>query len=303
MPRKSQSPLDKAARLLDLVPYIHAHQGIALEALAKTFGVTEKELTEDLTTLWMCGLPGYTPLELMDLSFDSGYVSIRNAATLEKPRSITLEEAVALILGLDLIFSVIPTDRQDLISLTQSLRERILHIVNLPPSISVTPHLQPQIQVAISAALADNSGLVIEYHSLYRDELSSRTILPIELQQEQGHSYLHAYCYSANDFRFFRVDRITKAEKTKVERPKDLVPHEIPKVPFRAQVLRSSRETAERFGLRDISVGEEFASSSYSTEWIERAFLASGDSLKLIAPSQMRESLAKRAQSILDRYL
>jgi proteasome accessory factor C len=92
---KSQStPVEKAARLLDLVPFISTHQGIALAELAEEFNLSESELLSDLNTLWMCGLPGYTPLELIDLEFESGYVSIRNAEVLQRVRLLTKQELV-----------------------------------------------------------------------------------------------------------------------------------------------------------------------------------------------------------------
>ena len=85
MGKKFSAPLERTARLLDLVPYISSHQGISVKELASVFEVTQPQMINDLTTLWMCGLPGYTPLELMDLDFDSGFVTISNAPTLSKP--------------------------------------------------------------------------------------------------------------------------------------------------------------------------------------------------------------------------
>jgi proteasome accessory factor C len=79
MAKQAASPIAKTARLLDLVPFITTHQGISIKDLAKEFAISTEELLDDLNTLWMCGLPGYTPLELIDLSFESGFVSIRNA--------------------------------------------------------------------------------------------------------------------------------------------------------------------------------------------------------------------------------
>ncbi len=303
MAKRTESPLKKTARLLDLVPYIHAHQGISLSELATTFGITTEELTQDLTTLWMCGLPGYTPLELMDLDFDSGYVSIRNAQTLEKPRTISHEEGVALLLGLDIIRSGISPDRLDLIEHIESLRRRISQVVNLPDSVSVIPQVNQQIQATIDRALYEKSGLSIQYHALYRDEISSRTIFPIEITQSQGNSYLHAYCESAKNFRFFRIDRITTAEISDVKKPEKVSAQAVDQIKFSACVLKSSRDTAERFAISPMTEGVVFQSTSYSVQWIERSVLASGDSLRLISPSHIRDSIAKKAKSILDFYL
>lgn len=303
MAKKTQSPLEKTSRLLDLVPYIHAHQGIALNDLADTFRVTTDELTEDLTTLWMCGLPGYTPLELMDLDFDSGYVSIRNAQTLEKPRAISHEEGVALLLGLDLIRSAISPERDDLLAHIDSLRQRISHVVKLPNSLSASPEVNQTIRATIDKSLSEKSGLTIDYHAVYRDAVTSRTIYPLEILQSQGKSYLHGYCYSAKDFRYFRIDRISMASQATVEKPTDVTSHTPEKIPFVVEVLKPSRDAAERFEFSKISEGIQIESTSYSVQWIERAVLASGGSVKIISPSNIRASIAEKAQSILDRYL
>jgi proteasome accessory factor C len=303
MAKKQTSPLEKVSRLLDLVPFIHAHQGISLDELASNFGVTSEELTEDLTTLWMCGLPGYTPLELMDLDFDSGYVSIRNAQTLEKPRSITHEEGVAILLGLDLIRINIPSDRADLINCIETLRKRISQSMNLPDSLNVNPVINQNYFNVIESALGEKTGLTIEYHSLHRDELSSRNVFPLEIVRENGYLYLHAYCYLANDFRHFRIDRIVSLSKTDLGSPRDVMPQHNQKISASVRLLRSSRDTSERFALDNPSVGNEFQIESYSEQWVQRAVLASGDSVELLSPRTIREIIAKRAQSILDCYL
>ncbi len=303
MAKKQASPLEKASRLLDLVPYIHAHQGIPLDELASKFGVTSEELTEDLTTLWMCGLPGYTPLELMDLDFDSGYVSIRNAQTLEKPRSITHEEGVAILLGLDLIRTNIPSNRADLILCIETLRKRICQSINLPDSLKINPAINLGNFNIIEKALHEKNGLVIEYHSLHRDELTSRKVYPLEIVRENGNFYLHAYCYFASDFRHFRIDRIVSLEITDLRSPRDVLPPHNRKISASARLLKSSRDTSERFALDNPLVHDEFDIESYSEQWVQRAVLASGDSVELLSPRTIRENIAKRAQSILDCYL
>ncbi len=303
MVKKQTSPLERASRLLDLVPYIHAHQGISLDELASNFGVTSEELTEDLTTLWMCGLPGYTPLELMDLDFDSGYVSIRNAQTLEKPRSITHEEGVAILLGLDLIRTNIPSERSDLINCIDNLRKRISQSINLPDSLEINPAISQALISVIEKALSEKTGLAIEYHSLHRDELSSRKIFPLEILRENGNFYLYAFCYLANDFRHFRIDRIVSVDKADLGSPREVTPAHNPMISATARLLRSSRDTSERFALENPLVNDEFEIKSYSEQWVQRAVLASGDSVELLSPRTIRENIAERAQSILDCYL
>jgi len=302
MVKKFSAPLERTARLLDLVPYISSHQGISLAELAKVFNVDQGQMTSDLTTLWMCGLPGYTPLELMDLNFESGFVTIHNAETLSKPRSITFDEGVALVLGLDLLRSAISPERGDLLERINLLSQRLAGLINLPSALSATSVVNQDVSGAITAALKSRMGLEISYHSLYRDELSTRSIFPIEIVKTDSHLYLSSYCHTASDFRQFRIDRIQTATVQAVQQ-------EIPKSPIQqsshtctVKVLTPTREIAERFKQSELHVNTEFNCETYSTQWIERSIMASGRAVCLQSPPDIRKSIAVMAQTMLDRY-
>ncbi|CAN2162511.1 COG2378 Predicted transcriptional regulator [Candidatus Nanopelagicaceae bacterium] len=302
MGKNFSAPLERTARLLDLVPYINTHQGIALKDLAAVFEVSNAQMVNDLTTLWMCGLPGYTPLELMDLDFESGYVNISNAPTLAKPRSVTFDEGVALILGLDLLRASIPTDRSDLLEKIDSLSARLSSIINLNSTFSVVAPVNQGVSAAIDEALASRSSLEIEYHSMYRDEITQRTIFPIEMIQVEGQQYLSSYCYFASDFRQFKLDRIQKAVVTQESKtiPEDAT--DTQRINSRLKVLKPTREIAERFNRQDLKAGSEFDFQTYSQQWLERSILSSGDGVALLTPPEIRASIAQMAQSMLDRY-
>jgi proteasome accessory factor C len=302
MVKKFSAPLERTARLLDLVPYINSHQGISLNELAGVFDVSTAQMTSDLTTLWMCGLPGYTPLELMDLDFESGFVTIHNAETLSKPRSITFDEGVALILGLDLLRSAISSDRNDLLESIDLLSIRLAELIKLPLALSATPIINQEVSSAVAEALNSRSALEITYHSLYRDEISSRIILPIEIVVSDGQNYLSSYCYTASDFRQFRIDRIQAASV-------QAVPQAIPKVSVQQlsysctiKVFTPTREIAERFKQSELPINSEFDFQTYSIQWIQRSVMASGSAIGLQSPPDVRKSIAVLAQSMLDRY-
>ena len=300
--KNAVSPLERTSRLLDLVPYINTHQGISLVELAEVFEVSTDQMISDLTTLWMCGLPGYTPLELMDLDFESGYVTIRNAPTLARPRSITHEEGVALVLGLDVLRSGISSERIDLIEAIVSLSQRIARLVNLPLALSASSNISQEVTTSVKDAIAHRSGLQISYHSLYKDEISSRVILPLEILDSQGYLYLHAYCFTALDFRHFRIDRIQSAHSVEVEKPSTALPVNPERIGFSVKVVRPTRDVAERFEESNLEAGTVFKGSSFSQHWIARSILASGGAVELLSPEEIRSELTKRAELILNRY-
>jgi proteasome accessory factor C len=302
MAKKFSAPLERTSRLLDLVPYINSHQGISIKELANVFDVTPAQMTSDLTTLWMCGLPGYTPLELMDLDFESGFVTIHNAETLSKPRAIAFDEAVALILGLDLLRTAVTAQRNDLLERIDLLSQRLAALINLPLALSAKSTVKQEVSAAITGALASRVGLEITYHSLYRDEISSRTILPIEIIENDGHRYLSSYCYTAQDFRQFRLDRIQRADTQSV--PPQIPNNQRQESSFTStiKVLIPTREIAERFKQSELARDFQFNFESFSHQWIERSIMASGNAVCLQSPPEIRKSIAVMAQSMLDRY-
>lgn len=302
MSKNVSAPLLRTARLLDLVPFLNTHQGIALKELAMHFDVTPAQMSADLMTLWMCGLPGYTPLELMDLEFESGFVTIRNAPTLAKPRTITFQEGVALLLGLDLVASSIPEDRSDLLTCVESVRERLMKLLGVPVKLSAVAAASGAVSTTISQAVQANTGLEIRYHSLYKDQISQRSVMPIDLYEMNGHQYMRAYCFTANDYREFRVDRIESAMTAAVPAHISAQGINQEKITFEITAKSQSRDVAERFAITDMALETAIELSSYSRQWIERSVLASGAAVTLNSPLEIRADLAKKAQLMLNRY-
>ena len=312
MSKELSAPLLRTARLLDLVPYLNSNQGISIQDLARDFGVSTAQINSDLTTLWMCGLPGYTPLELMDLEFESGYVTIRNALTLSKPRNISFDEGLALMLGLELLQQQIPLDRKDLQAEIDLLKERFSNQIGVPRAVTVSHSINPSIIAPLLQAINVSQDVEITYHSLYSDEISVRKISPLAIFEEVGNSYLRALCRSAKALRVFRIDRIVSlSELDSVEVSEDLVKadgFESEKIAYSIKIKRLTRDVIERFSLGQISQDNSKTNeitvelSSFSGEWIKRAVLATGSDIELLSPPELRKEVADRARLLMDRY-
>ena len=301
---KSQStPVEKAARLLDLVPYISTHQGIALSELAQEFNLTESELLSDLNTLWMCGLPGYTPLELIDLEFESGYVSIRNAEVLQRVRLLTKQELVIILLGLDILQSSLDPKRQDLSDAISGLTIRIKKIVG---NVAIaSPIVDSTHRAIITQAIASRADLLVSYHSTIKDTVSERIITPLELSLDHGFEILDAYCQSAEGFRTFRLDNMRSVQlagsSVNIPEPRD-------GSDFQWQLLIKSRfrTSSERFRSvyrpRESSAGEEITVNSFSQDWLLRNAVSTLASVEVQLPVSARTLIAEKCQQTLELY-
>jgi len=305
MAKSPQTPLSRAARLLDLVPYLNTHQGIGLEALSREFNVTQTQLVADLTTLWMCGLPGYTPLELMDLSFESGFVTIHNAETLSQPRSLTDEEIISLLLGLDLIIDSLPDDRNDLKTQALDLIQKLAQRGSVSSVLRAVQTIPGTLRATIQNAEKGRTGLKITYHSSYSDTVSERRVLPLELYENDGIEYLRAFCERARAIRNFRIDRIQTATHDSFNETDKTLVDEVPaiKTNYLIKTHSRNRTVMERFSIPKEKFEEEVQTTSYSAEWIKRSVMSCSGDAELISPAQTRSEICRMAQSLLNQYV
>ena len=299
---KQESGLARTARLLDLVPYLTTHQGIAISELAKTFNTTVKEITDDLNTLWMCGLPGYTPLELIDLEFESGFVPIRNAETLAAPRALDRAEALSIYMGLDLLSAELGDSNSSLVSEITNLQEQLRSQLISAPQVQIEANLASELRALILRAIRRRGWLEITYHSAANDQVTKRQVAPYELSQSGSHEYLQGYCDSAKAIRNFRADRIVEVfDIADQVWPSNQVTANDQAIEYKVKVLSASRQVLEV--LPQISANSSEATvQGYSAPWISRAILSLAGQVEAIEPTQIRAAVHARAMAALQNY-
>jgi proteasome accessory factor C len=299
---KQESGLARTARLLDLVPYLTTHQGIAISELAKTFSTTVKEITDDLNTLWMCGLPGYTPLELIDLEFESGFVSIRNAETLAAPRALDRAEALSIYLGLDLLSAELSEANSSLVSEIEKLQEQLRSQLISAPQVQIEASLNSEFRALILRAIRRRGWLEITYHSAANDQVTKRRVAPYELSQSGSHEYLQGYCDSAKAIRNFRADRIVNVvEITDQVWPDSQLTANEESIKYKVKVHAASRQVREV--LPQIAANSSTATiQGFSAQWISRAILSLAGQVEAVEPTQIRAAVTARAEATLGNY-
>ena len=299
---KHESGLARTARLLDLVPYLTTHQGIAISELAKTFNTTVKEITDDLNTLWMCGLPGYTPLELIDLEFESGFVSIRNAETLAAPRALDRAEALSIYMGLDLLSAELGSSNSSLVAEITNLQEQLRSQLISAPQVQIEANLASELRALILRAIRRRGWLEITYHSAANDQVTKRQVAPYELSQSGSHEYLQGYCDSAKAIRNFRADRIVDViEIADQVWPSNQVAANEEAVQYEVKVHASSRQVLEV--LPQITANSSTATiQGFSAQWISRAILSLAGQVEAVDPNEIRVAVHARATTALGNY-
>jgi len=303
MAKSTTAPLEQTARLLDLVPFLLSHQGISLTDLAKHFKVESDVMLDDLNTLWMCGLPGYTPLELIDLAFDSGFVTIRNAAPLAYVRTMSSSEIVALALGLDLL-----RENSEKLGVEQSNRIEILGKKlrdQLGAQISIIPNSNTAHRSVISKAITERVPVEMTYYSTNSDRESKRLVTAYDFFRENDIEYFQGYCHSSRGMRTFRVDRIVAVSLSEsIEMIPDSQVRKNESIRVDATLRTLDRASAEAFGLvlTDLRAGGSVTLQAFSPEWLIRSIMAGAGSLVAQSPQEIVLQIRQSIDSTMALY-
>jgi predicted DNA-binding transcriptional regulator YafY len=295
----------RALRTMDLVPYILENPGISTIDLAAKFSVTQKQIEKDLQLIFLCGLPGYTPYELIDLTFEDGIVSIIEPQVLTKPRNFSSNEMVVIKLGLEILreINVNEPNKLDKIStlLQKVHRETDQDSVLLAKEISSSPYYS-----VINTAISQRKQLSIEYQSVSKDQLSTRLIVPYNISMLNGNLYLSAYDMDRQSDRVFKLDLISKCEigeRTELDLVKST------SIDQRVELMVDVKLT--NFIERNTSIivdqkltadGIKVTLKVNNLEWISRAVISYAPNITVISPIALSEMIEQRAKNLLNAY-
>lgn len=295
----------RALRTMDLVPYILEHPGVSTEDLAVKFSVTQKQIEKDLQLIFLCGLPGYTPYELIDLTFEDGVVSIIEPQVLTKPRNFSSNEMVVIKLGLEILreINVNEPDKLDKISTllqkvhSQTDQDSIL----LAKEISTSPYYS-----VINTAISQRRQISIEYQSVSKDQLTTRLIVPYNVSMLNGNLYLSAYDMDRQSDRVFKLDLISKCvigEPTELDLTKKTSIDQIVELMVDVKLTNFiERNTSIIVDQRLTSDGIKVTLKVNNLEWISRAVMSYAPNIKVISPAALSEMIEQRVKNLLNAY-
>lgn len=301
-------------RLLALVPYLLARPGVPIEEVAADFSITVRQLRRDLELLWMCGLPGYGPGDLIDLSFEGDSVTVTFDAGMRRPLRLSRAEATALVVALRAL-----AETPGVVD-AGSMRRALAKIeAAAGQTDGVVLGLATREEGALAAvrdALDHRRALHIRYYTPSRDTVSERSVDPMRLLLVEGRSYLEAWCRAVEGVRLFRLDRIEHVRT--LDEPAVPPPHARPTDVsaglFRAQpdqriavltLAPDARWVAEYYPVEELIEGEGGTATvrmRYAeTGWMVRLVLGLGGDVLVRDPPELAAGVAERALAAVRR--
>ena len=305
-------------RLLALVPFLLARPGIRLAEVAATFGISEERLRKDLNLLWVCGLPGHGPGDLIDVEFEGDTVTVLEPAGVTRPLRLTVDEALALIVALRALAETPGLDERDAVNRALAKVEQAAGAAaGAAGRVEVSVEGEERVLPVVRAALEQSRRLHLSYHVPGRDETTERDVDPMRLLLVEGRSYLEGWCRRAESVRLFRLDRVQDVTLLDLpaEPPAGVQPRDVSQGLFRPGPDDLLVTLALRPGAAWVadyhpceSVTESADGSltvrirARDTGWVRRLALRLGDQGRVLAPAELADQVRADAALALGAY-
>jgi proteasome accessory factor C len=309
---------ERLRRLLALVPYVVSRRSVGLAETADAFGMTERELVDDLNLVWCVELKAPDPYCPIDLSYEGGEISVSQAESIGRPLRLAADEASALLVALRMVQDVIDRNDEALSRLIAKLEAAAgaAGAASTQVAIDIIPN-GPDLAADIRTALAAGKRLHLRHYVPGRDEATERDVDPMRLLVVEGRTYLEGWCRRAEGVRLFRLDRIMSlsvldapasvpagAQPVDVERglfrpsPSDLL--------VELELSADGRWVAEYYLCESVTeLGEgrlRIALRTPDTRWVKRLALRLGEAARVVSPPSLANEIRADATAALALY-
>ncbi len=311
---------DRLQRLLALVPYVVSRKVVGLAETAAAFGITERELVDDLNMLWCVELRSPDPYCPIDLSYEGGEIVVSEAESFDRPLRLGVDEASALLVALRMLAELPGLGDRSALSRT---------IAKLEAAAGAAAAVSAQVAVqlddrgtATAAAQARDAidrgrRLHLSYYVPGRDEATERDVDPMRLLVVEGRTYLEGWCLSAEAVRLFRLDRVLALtvldEPASV--PAQAQPRDVDQGLFRPsaedvevelELSAAGRWVAEYYPcdrVTDLGDGRlRVGLRTPDTRWVRRLALRLGEDGRVTSPADLAAEIREDAAAALAQY-
>ncbi|MBP1039995.1 YafY family transcriptional regulator [Vagococcus sp. BWB3-3] len=307
----------KIERMLTIIVMLLNRNRVTAHELSEKFEVSVRTIYRDIETINLAGIPiishsgnngGFSIYESYKLNHQ--VLTLNNMSSLLstlKDINATVDD-IELESSIEKLENIVPKNKSDHLKLHM---EQI--IIDLHPY-GNTPD-QKALVKALRKAITQTNLLTIDYRN-YDNIVSSRQVEPMSLVFKNYTWYLFAYCLLKEDFRTFRVSRISDfhIENHSFER-REKSYHEITaslneQTAMTTIVLKISPKMKSRvedvFNKEDITIletGELLIEASFpEKEWLFSLIFSFGEHIEVLAPKELRQTITSKLELMTEKY-
>ena len=307
----------KTDRLVSIIMILLEKERVSAQELADMFEVSLRTIYRDMDAINLSGIP------VCAKPGAGGGFEILPEYKVDK-KVFSADELLALLMGLTNLSDMVR--RADLVhalakvrSFIPAGRARDIEIkanqirIDMDPWMgngNIRQHLE-----TVKSALQERRMLSFAYIDGHGNK-TERVVEPYQLVLKSGHWYFQGYCRSRNDYRLFRLSRMTDLQML----PETYSPRDYEKPILDIEPLLETLQTDIKLRIhksvldrvleyctqdRVIPDGEEYYLVNYP--FIERDYyydmlLSFGDKCECLEPARVREEIKRRIQSMASVY-
>ena len=311
---------DRLQRLLALVPYVVSRKVVGLADTAAAFGVSERELVDDLNMLWCVEIRSPDPYCPIDLSYEGGEIVVSEAESIDRPLRLDVDEASALLVALRMLAEVTGPEDRSALSRTVAKLEAAAGeaaAVSAQVAVQVDDRGVGGAAAQVRDALDRGRRLHLSYYVPGRDEATERDVDPMRLLVVEGRTYLEGWCLRAEAVRLFRLDRVL--DLAVLDRPASVPPQARPRdvdqglfrpspddAAVELELSAAGRWVAEYYPCEHVEeLGDgrlRVGLRTPDTGWVRRLALRLGEDGRVISPPELAAQIRDDAAAALAQY-
>jgi proteasome accessory factor C len=307
---------ERLRRLLALVPYVVSRKAVGLAETATAFGMTERELVDDLNLVWCVELKAPEPYCPIDLSYEGGEIVVSQAESIARPLRLAADEASALLVALRMLAEM-PGDGSAVARLIAKLEAAAGAAAAVSAQVTVQVDPPHGVAAQVRAALVDGRRVHMRYYVPGRDDATERDVDPMRLLVVEGRTYLEGWCRKAEGVRLFRLDRVIDLEVLDVpaQVPAEAAERDVDQGLFRPsdsdervelELSAAASWLAEYYPCESVTeLGEgrrRVVLRTPDTRWVRRRALQLGEDVRVLSPVSLAEQTRAAAAEALALY-
>ncbi len=307
----------KVDRLVSIIMILLEKKRIGAQELADMFEVSPRTIYRDIDAINMAGIP------VRSMPGVGGGFEIMQEYKIDK-KIFSKSDLSAILMGLSGLSSMIRGD--ELVNALAKVKSFIpvdvakdielkanQIYIDLSPWMNNTD-IQPQLE-SIKMALQESRLLSFEYADRYGDR-TSRIVEPYQLVLKSNRWYFQGYCYKRNDFRLFKLSRISDLHvQEQFFIPRD---YQKPQLDFGDMLITMQTEIIIRIHktimdrVLDYCTYEHFSSNGdehyivrfpfIENDYYYNILLSFGDKCECLEPLHVRTQMKLRIQNIAALY-
>ena len=307
----------KVDRLVGIIMTLLDKKRIGAQELADLFEVSPRTIYRDIEAINMAGIP------IRSISGVGGGFEIMPEYKLDK-NVFSTAELSAILTGLSNLSAMVRGN--ELVNVLAKIKRLIpadrakdIKIKTNQISIDVSAwsgnqNIQPYLQI-IKSALDSHRLLSFEYIAHHGNK-TMRTVEPYQLVMKSGHWYFYGYCRNRNDYRLFRLSRMSNLQME----PESFVPRDYQRPvldfekiikPMQTEIkIRIHKSVLDRvleFCTYDHFVPDGDAYYIVNFPFIENEYyydilVSFGDKCECLEPSHVRAKMVRRVHNIAAIY-